>query len=60
MLVKIQCLYRTANSEIVCYFAGDHSLKASKTVAITPIMGHWRFEETNQESLDWIKNQLEK
>ncbi|WP_069660464.1 hypothetical protein [Arcticibacter eurypsychrophilus] len=22
----------------------------------TPISGHWRFEETNQESLDWIKN----
>jgi hypothetical protein len=29
-------------------------------IAITPISGHWRFEETNQESLEWIKKQLEK
>jgi cephalosporin-C deacetylase len=39
-------------------FAAVNSIKAPKTIAITPISGHWRFEETNQQSLDWIKTQL--
>jgi cephalosporin-C deacetylase-like acetyl esterase len=41
-------------------FAAINTIKAPKTIAITPISGHWRFEETNQESLEWIKKQLEK
>lgn len=41
-------------------YAAVNSIKAPKTIAITPISGHWRFEETNQESLDWIKDQLKK
>lgn len=41
-------------------YAAVNSIKAPKTIAITPISGHWRFEETNQESLDWIKKQLKK
>lgn len=41
-------------------FAAINTIKAPKTMAITPISGHWRFEETNQESLEWLKKQLEK
>jgi cephalosporin-C deacetylase len=41
-------------------FAAINSVKASKTIVITPITGHWRFEETNQESLEWLKKQLVK
>ena len=37
-----------------------NSIKASKTIVITPIAGHWRFEETNHESLEWLKKQLVK
>ena len=39
-------------------FAAVNSIKAPKTVVITPISGHWRFAETNQESFDWINKQL--
>lgn len=39
-------------------FAAVNSVKAPKTIAITPISAHWRFPETNQESIDWIKKQL--
>ncbi len=39
-------------------FAAVNSIKAPKTLAITPISAHWRFEETNQESIAWIKMQL--
>ncbi|MEJ6980904.1 acetylxylan esterase [Pedobacter sp. P351] len=41
-------------------YAAVNSIKAPKTIAITPISGHWRFPETNQESIDWIKKQLKK
>lgn len=41
-------------------YAAVNSIKAPKTTAITPISGHWRFEETNRESLDWIKKHLKK
>jgi cephalosporin-C deacetylase-like acetyl esterase len=41
-------------------FAAVNAIKAPKTIVTTPITGHWRFEETNQESIDWIKKQLEK
>lgn len=40
--------------------AAVNALKAPKTVAITPISTHWRFGETDQESMDWIKKQLKK
>ncbi|MCS3800073.1 acetylxylan esterase [Niastella sp. OAS944] len=41
-------------------FAAINTIKAPKTIVITPITGHWRFEETNQESLEWLKKQLVK
>ncbi|MFT2010007.1 acetylxylan esterase [Pontibacter sp. 13R65] len=39
-------------------YAAINAVKASKTIVITPISGHWRFEETNQQSLEWLKKQL--
>ncbi|TXK36491.1 acetylxylan esterase [Pontibacter qinzhouensis] len=39
-------------------FAAINAVTAPKTIAITPISGHWRFEETNLESLEWLKKQL--
>jgi cephalosporin-C deacetylase len=41
-------------------FAAINSIKAPKTIVITPISGHWRFEETNAESIEWMKGQLRK
>ncbi|MEI6946960.1 acetylxylan esterase [Paraflavisolibacter sp. H34] len=39
-------------------YAAVNSIRAPKTILITPITGHWRFEETNAESLQWMKSQL--
>lgn len=39
-------------------FAVVNSIKAPKTIEITPISGHWRFGETNQKSIDWLKKQV--
>lgn len=41
-------------------FAAVNSIKAPKTIIVTPITGHWRFEETNEEPLNWVKKQLVK
>jgi cephalosporin-C deacetylase-like acetyl esterase len=41
-------------------YAAINTIKAPKTIVITPISGHWRFEETNTESIEWIKDQLGK
>lgn len=35
-----------------------NQIKAAKTIVITPISGHWRFEGTNRKSIGWIKDQL--
>lgn len=39
-------------------FAAINSIKAPKTVEITPISAHWRFAETNQKSIEWLKKQV--
>lgn len=41
-------------------FAAINSIKAPKTVEITPISAHWRFAETNQKSIEWLKKQVKK
>lgn len=39
-------------------FSAINSISAPKTIAITPISGHWRFDETDKKSISWIKEQL--
>lgn len=41
-------------------FAAVNSIKAPKTVVITPISGHWRFPESNDAAVQWIKQQMRK
>ncbi|BAV05336.1 Cephalosporin-C deacetylase [Filimonas lacunae] len=39
-------------------FAAVNSVKAPKNIVLTPISGHWRFPETNETSMAWVKQQL--
>lgn len=41
-------------------FAAVNAVKAPKTILITQISGHWRFPESNEASIQWIKQQLGK
>ena len=41
-------------------YAAVNAVKAPKTIALTPIAGHWRFEETNQQAMEWLKQQAAK
>lgn len=36
-------------------FAAYNEIKAEKTLRTTPTSGHWRFPETNDESIVWMK-----
>lgn len=40
-------------------FSAINSISAPKDVLITPITGHWRFEISNQKSIDWLKMKCE-
>ncbi len=41
-------------------FSAFNSITAEKEIVITPISGHWRFEETNQQSLKWLQNKCQR
>ncbi|AKQ46436.1 hypothetical protein TH63_13690 [Rufibacter radiotolerans] len=41
-------------------YAVVNSVKAPKTISLSPIAAHWRFEDTNQESIQWLKQQVTK
>lgn len=60
--VKVPGFYSWGYNDDTCpptsVFAAVNSIRAPKTVSLTPISGHWRFEETNLESLEWIKGKL--
>ena len=60
--IKVPGFYSWGYNDNTCpptsVFSAINSIKAPKMIFITPISGHWRFEETNQESLLWIKKQL--
>lgn len=61
-LIKVPGFYSWGYNDNTCpptsIYAAVNSVKAPKTISITPISGHWRFEETNRESIKWIKDQL--
>ena len=35
-----------------------NEIKAPKRLAVTPSSGHWRFAETNEEAMEWMKSLL--
>lgn len=60
--IKVPGFYSYGYNDNTCpptsVSAAVNVINAPRTIAITPISGHWRFEETNQQSIDWLKTQL--
>lgn len=60
--IKVPGFYSWGYNDNTCpptsIYAAVNAVKAPKTISITPISGHWRFEETNRESISWIKKEL--
>ncbi|MFV0377119.1 MAG: acetylxylan esterase [Mangrovibacterium sp.] len=59
--VKAPGFYSTGYNDQVCsptsVFSAFNVIAAPKEIGITPISGHWRFGETNEKALDFLKEQ---
>lgn len=59
-IMKCPVFYAFGYSDDTCSptscFAVYNVITAPKTLATTTTNGHWRFPETNDESLEWMKN----
>lgn len=57
--ISVPGFYSTGYNDNTCTptstLSAFNSVKAEKTIVITPISGHWRFEETNEKSIKWLK-----
>jgi cephalosporin-C deacetylase len=60
-LLKCPVFYSFGYNDDTCSpsstFAAYNAITAPKTLSITPSSGHWRFPETNDESVEWMKKQ---
>lgn len=60
--LKVPGFYSWGYNDNTCpptsVYAAVNTITAPKTIRITPVSAHWRFEETNRESISWIKETL--
>ncbi|UKM64105.1 acetylxylan esterase [Flavobacteriaceae bacterium GSB9] len=57
--ITVPGFYSTGYNDNTCsptsVFSAFNAISAPKQIVITPISGHWRFSETNDTSLNWLK-----
>ncbi|MCR8667809.1 acetylxylan esterase [Aestuariibaculum sp. M13] len=57
--IRIPGFYSTGYNDNTCpptsVLSAFNSINAKKEIVITPISGHWRFPETNEKSIKWLK-----
>lgn len=57
--IKIPGFYSAGYNDNTCppttTLSAFNSVKAPKEVVITPISAHWRFGETNDQSIKWLQ-----
>ena len=60
--IKVPGFYSFGYNDTTCpptgAYSAINSVSAPKTVVITPISGHWRFPESNEKSVEFIKKQF--
>jgi cephalosporin-C deacetylase len=60
--IRVPGFYSWGYNDTTCpptsVFAAVNQITAPKEMVITPISGHWRFPESHQASIDWIKSHL--
>nr|WP_321452067.1 acetylxylan esterase [uncultured Carboxylicivirga sp.] len=61
-MLKVPGFYSWGYNDRTCcptsVYSAYNVISAPKEKHITPISGHWRFEETNQKSLEFLKSQI--
>lgn len=62
--IKVPGFYSFGYNDPTCsptsVYGMYNEVKAPKMLEITPSSGHWRFKETNDRSIEWLKSQLAK
>lgn len=57
--ITIPGFYSTGYNDNTCpptsVLSAFNSINAEKEIVITPISGHWRFRETDEKSIKWLK-----
>jgi cephalosporin-C deacetylase-like acetyl esterase len=60
-LIKVPGFYSFGYNDETCsatsIMSVINSVRVPKKVVITPTSGHWRFPATNEESIEWMKEQ---
>lgn len=63
-IIKCPVFYSFGYNDDVCSptstFAAYNEIRSEKTLSVTPTSGHWRFPETNDESVEWMKRMTER
>ncbi|MEG1586595.1 MAG: acetylxylan esterase [Bacteroidales bacterium] len=62
-ILQVPGFYSFGYNDNVCpptsVYSAVNSIKAPKTILIDPVSAHWRYPETNQKSIKWLKEQLQ-
>ena len=62
--VKCPVFYSFGYNDDTCSptstYAAYNEIKAEKKLSVTPTSGHWRFPETNDESIAWMKSLMKR
>lgn len=57
--ITVPGFYSTGYNDNTCsptsVLAAFNSIKAAKEIVITPVSGHWRFSETNDKAMQWLR-----
>ncbi len=57
--INVPGFYSTGYNDHTCpptsVFSAFNVIQAPKMIVITPISGHWRFTETNDKAVEWLK-----
>ncbi len=61
-LIRVPGFYSWGYNDNTCppesVYAAVNSIEAEKVLEITPISGHWRFTESHEKSMRWLREQL--
>ena len=60
--IKVPGFYSYGYNDNTCppttVTAALNLLTVPKTIVVTPVSAHWRFEETNRKSIEWMKKRI--
>ena len=60
--LKVPVFFYLGYNDMVCpptsTFSVYNVITSPKEIVVTPVSAHWRFEETNRKSIEWMKKRI--